>query len=548
MQITGAEAILSCLQEQGVHKVFGYPGGAILPFYDALPKYPNIEHILTVHEQGAVHAADAYARASGGVGVCVATSGPGATNLVTGIANAFLDSIPVVIITGQVPTFMIGGDVFQEVDITGITMPITKHTFLVKKPGQLVDSIRLAFEIAQSDRPGPVLIDIPRNVQTAFVEYTAKAPNLIKKKRPETEALKKAVQILKTAKRPLILVGGGAVNANASELVKQLVDKTQIPVASSLMGISAIDGYNECFLGMSGLHGQEAANRAIAMSDVLLAIGCRFNDRVTGNKGLYAQDKQIVQLDIDYSELDKNINATLGIVGELTDSLEYIIANLEYEPVEMWWECIRNWEVEAKDKVHATQLYFMLLSELIKDENVIVCTDVGQHQMWAAQNIRVSKPRSFITSGGLGAMGFGIPAAMGAAFARPDAKVVCISGDGGFKMTSQELYTIARYKLPVISIVVNNHGLGMIRQLQTVMFDKNFSQCELPAPFDFMKYAAVFGIKGYQAQTHAAFEEAFKQALKEGKSCIIEVKINPQDMVIPMVQPGQALNAFVDFD
>lgn len=548
MQITGAEAILSCLQEQGVHKVFGYPGGAILPFYDALPKYPNIEHILTVHEQGVVHAADAYARASGGVGVCVATSGPGATNLVTGIANAFLDSIPVVIITGQVPTFMIGGDVFQEVDITGITMPITKHTFLVKKPGQLVDSIRLAFEIAQSDRPGPVLIDIPRNVQTAFVEYTAKAPNLIKKKRPETEALKKAVQILKTAKRPLILVGGGAVNANASELVKQLVDKTQIPVASSLMGISAIDGYNECFLGMSGLHGQEAANRAIAMSDVLLAIGCRFNDRVTGNKGLYAQDKQIVQLDIDYSELDKNINATLGIVGELTDSLEYIIANLEYEPVEMWWECIRNWEVEAKDKVHATQLYFMLLSELIKDENVIVCTDVGQHQMWAAQNIRVSKPRSFITSGGLGAMGFGIPAAMGAAFARPDAKVVCISGDGGFKMTSQELYTIARYKLPVISIVVNNHGLGMIRQLQTVMFDKNFSQCELPAPFDFMKYAAVFGIKGYQAQTHAAFEEAFKQALKEGKSCIIEVKINPQDMVIPMVQPGQALNAFVDFD
>lgn len=548
MQITGAQAILSCLQEQGVHKVFGYPGGAILPFYDALLQYPDIEHILTVHEQGAVHAADAYARASGGVGVCVATSGPGATNLVTGIANAFLDSIPMVIITGQVPTFMIGGDVFQEVDITGITMPITKHTFLVKKPGQLVETIRLAFEIAQSDRPGPVLVDIPRNVQTAFVEYTAQQPAPIKRQHPESEALKKAVQMLAASKRPLILVGGGAVNANANALLQQLVEKTQIPVASSLMGISAVDGYSEYYLGMSGLHGQEAANRAIAMSDVMLVIGCRFNDRVTGNKGLYAQDKKIIHLDIDYSELDKNINATLGIVGELTDSLEYILEHLEYEPIDMWWECIRNWEAEAKDKVHATQVYFMLLSEMIKDENVIVCTDVGQHQMWTAQNVKVNKPRSFITSGGLGAMGFGIPAAMGAAFARPDAKVVCISGDGGFKMTSQELYTIARYNLPVISVVVNNSGLGMIRQLQTVMFDKSFSQCELPAPFDFQKYAEVFGIKGYKAQSHAQFEEVFKQALAAGKPCIVEVVIDPKDMVIPMVQPGQALNAFVDFD
>lgn len=548
MQITGAEAIFSCFKEQGINKVFGYPGGAILPFYDALLKYPEIEHILTVHEQGAAHAADAYARASGKVGVCVATSGPGATNLATGIANAFLDSIPMVIITGQVPTFMIGGDVFQEVDITGIAMPITKHTFLVKKPGQLVESIRLAFQIAQSGRPSPVLIDIPRNVQTAFVEYEYKAPKPIINQTPELDKLKEAVQILQEAKRPLILVGGGVVNANASELVEQLVAKTQIPAASSLMGLGGIDGYNEYFLGMSGLHGQEAANRAIAMSDVLLAIGCRFNDRVTGNKNVYAQDARIIHLDIDYSEVDKNINANLGIVGELKDSLQYIIEHIDYTPPTIWWDCIRNWEVAAKDNTHATQVYFMMLSEMIKDQDVVVCTDVGQHQMWSAQNIKIAKPRSFITSGGLGSMGFGIPAAMGAAFARPDCKVVCVSGDGGFKMTSQEMYTIARYNLPVISVVVNNHGLGMIRQLQTVMFEKSFSQCELPAPFDFVKYAEVFGIKGYRADSHDKFEQAFKQALKEGKPCIIEVQINPQDMVIPMVKPGQGLNAFVDFE
>lgn len=547
MQKIGAEVILECLIEQQVEKVFGYPGGAILPFYDALLKYPQIEHILTVHEQGAAHAADAYARVSGKVGVCVATSGPGATNLITGIANAFLDSVPMIVITGQVPTQMIGGDVFQEVDITGISMPITKHNFLIKHPNQLADTIRLAFNIAQSGRPGPVLIDIPRDVQTSFIDYQQQQPIEIKVVQPDLVKLETALGIIQAAKRPVVLIGGGVINAGAKNILQKLIEKTKLPVVSSLMGLSGIDGDNPCFLGMSGLHGQEAANRAVAASDVLLAVGCRFNDRVTGNKHIYAQDKQVIHFDIDYAEVDKNINTCLGIIGDLAASLTYLNDNLEYQPKEIWWECIRNWEATKTQQVNSTQLYFMLLSEIIYDKNIIVCTDVGQHQMWAAQNIKLKGERTFITSGGLGSMGFGIPAAMGAAFAKPEKPTICISGDGGFKMTSHEIYTIARYNLPVISIVMNNQALGMIKQLQTVQFEERFSQCCLPAEFNYQKYAEAFGISGYQVKNHQEFEQVLKNALQEAKPCIIEVVLSTQDMVMPMVKPGLAINEFVKF-
>lgn len=547
MQKIGAEVILECLIEQQVEKVFGYPGGAILPFYDALLKYPQIEHILTVHEQGAAHAADAYARVSGKVGVCVATSGPGATNLITGIANAFLDSVPMIVITGQVPTQMIGGDVFQEVDITGISMPITKHNFLIKHPNQLADTIRLAFNIAQSGRPGPVLIDIPRDVQTSFIDYQQQQPIEIKVVQPDLVKLETALGIIQAAKRPVVLIGGGVINAGAKNILQKLIEKTKLPVVSSLMGLSGIDGDNPCFLGMSGLHGQEAANRAVAASDVLLAVGCRFNDRVTGNKHIYAQDKQVIHFDIDYAEVDKNINTCLGIIGDLAASLTYLNDNIEYQPKEIWWECIRNWEATKTQQVNSTQLYFMLLSEIIYDKNIIVCTDVGQHQMWAAQNIKLKGERTFITSGGLGSMGFGIPAAMGAAFAKPEKPTICISGDGGFKMTSHELYTIARYNLPVISIVMNNQALGMIKQLQTVQFEERFSQCCLPAEFNYQKYAEAFGISGYQVKNHQEFEQVLKNALQEAKPCIIEVVLSTQDMVMPMVKPGLAINEFVKF-
>lgn len=547
MQKIGAEVILECLIEQQVEKVFGYPGGAILPFYDAILKYPQIEHILTVHEQGAAHAADAYARVSGKVGVCVATSGPGATNLITGIANAFLDSVPMIVITGQVPTQMIGGDVFQEVDITGISMPITKHNFLIKHPNQLADTIRLAFNIAQSGRPGPVLIDIPRDVQTSFMDYQQQQPIEIKVVQPDLVKLETALGIIQAAKRPVVLIGGGVINAGAKNILQKLIEKTKLPVVSSLMGLSGIDGDNPCFLGMSGLHGQEAANRAVAASDVLLAVGCRFNDRVTGNKHIYAQDKQVIHFDIDYAEVDKNINTCLGIIGDLAASLTYLNDNLEYQPKEIWWECIRNWEATKTQQVNSTQLYFMLLSEIIYDKNIIVCTDVGQHQMWAAQNIKLKGERTFITSGGLGSMGFGIPAAMGAAFAKPEKPTICISGDGGFKMTSHELYTIARYNLPVISIVMNNQALGMIKQLQTVQFEERFSQCCLPADFNYQKYAEAFGISGYQVKNHKEFEQVLKNALQEAKPCIIEVVLSTQDMVMPMVKPGLAINEFVKF-
>ena len=547
MRITGAELMVQCLLEQGVDTVFGYPGGAILPFYDAL-RESEIRHILTAHEQGAAHAADGYARASGRVGVCIATSGPGATNLVTGLATAFLDSIPVVAITGQVPTEMIGHDAFQEVDITGITMPITKHNFLVKHPSQLATAMRLAFALAKTGRPGPVLIDVPRDIQTAMLDYIAEEPVAIETEKPDCNKIKKAVEAINSSERPVMLIGGGVINSNTEYDAMELAEKLQIPVVSTLMGLGACSAYRCLFLGMTGMHGHEKANNAVKEADLILAFGSRFNDRVTGERGSYVAHKTFVHMDIDPAELDKNIYSEIGIAGDMKMTLNKLTEACERKGLSEWWQKIASWPANDEDcGDEEAPKFIRALNPVLKDRDFIITTDVGQHQMWAAQNLKIQYARQWISSGGLGTLGFGLPAAMGAQFARPASRVISISGDGGFKMTGSELFTIASNCLPIISIVFNNSGLGMIRQLQTVFFDKRFTSCEMPDYVDFVKYGEAFGVKGKHVDSPEALAAAVSEALDNNEPCIIEVAINPKDMVKPMVSPGLGINSFVKF-
>lgn len=548
MQTTGAEIMVRCLEEQKVHTVFGYPGGAILPFYEALRTSKKIKHILTVHEQGAVHAADGYARATGNVGVCIATSGPGATNLVTGLANAFLDSIPVVAITGQVASFMIGRDAFQEVDITGITMPITKHNFLVKNIENLANVIHMAFEIAASGRPGPVLVDVARDVQVASIPYKKIFRAPIKSVLAEDDAILHSAKILSNAKQPLILVGGGARSANAQKSVTNFAKKFKLPVVSTLMGLGTIDSNSNLFLGMTGLHGHERANNAVHDADVIIAVASRFNDRVTGDRHAYTKDKAIIHLDIDPAEIDKNITAEIGLLGDINHTLKTLAEKTTVSDLTEWWKQIKKSPSIAESTASTTnQFYIQTISDIVQDKDVIVATDVGQHQMWTAQHLKVQKSENWITSGGLGTMGFGLPAAMGASFARPNSTVISISGDGGFKMTGQELFTIAGHKLPIISIVMNNSGLGMIRQLQNVLFEGNFMACEYPNCIDFVKFANAFGIEGVRVDTPEKLKQELIQALAERKPKLIEIIIDPTDMVLPMVKIGLDINDYVKF-
>lgn len=548
MQTTGAEIMVRCLEEQKVHTVFGYPGGAILPFYEALRTSKKIKHILTVHEQGAVHAADGYARATGNVGVCIATSGPGATNLVTGLANAFLDSIPVVAITGQVASFMIGRDAFQEVDITGITMPITKHNFLVKNIENLANVIHMAFEIAASGRPGPVLVDVARDVQVASIPYKKIFRAPIKSVLAEEDAILHSAKILSNAKQPLILVGGGARSANAQKSVTNFAKKFKLPVVSTLMGLGTIDSNSNLFLGMTGLHGHERANNAVHDADVIIAVASRFNDRVTGDRHAYTKDKAIIHLDIDPAEIDKNITAEIGLLGDINHTLKTLAEKTTVSDLTEWWKQIKKSPSIAESTASTTnQFYIQTISDIVQDKDVIVATDVGQHQMWTAQHLKVQKSENWITSGGLGTMGFGLPAAMGASFARPNSTVISISGDGGFKMTGQELFTIAGHKLPIISIVMNNSGLGMIRQLQNVLFEGNFMACEYPNCIDFVKFANAFGIEGVRVDTPEKLKQELIQALAERKPKLIEIIIDPTDMVLPMVKIGLDINDYVKF-
>lgn len=547
MQLSGAEIMCRILAEEGVTTVFGYPGGAILPFYDALRQSP-IQHILTAHEQGAAHAADGFARASGKVGVCIATSGPGATNLVTGLATAFLDSVPVVAITGQVNRELIGHDAFQEVDITGITMPITKHNFLVKKPENLAQTLRLAFQLAREGRPGPVLVDVPRDVQTALIDFEEARLAELQPLEPDAERVAAAAAAINKAQRPVMLVGGGVINADAEYDAMHLCEKLHIPVVSTLMGLGAISAYRQLFLGMTGLHGHERANNAVKEADLILAVGSRFNDRVTGERSSYSANKLIIHLDIDPAEVDKNIDSGIGITGDMVATLNALEKAAQPHDLSAWWDKINSWPGMDDDfGDEEAPKFFKALNPVLKDKDYIITTDVGQHQMWAAQHLKIQFARQWLTSGGLGTMGFGLPAALGAQLARPQSRVISICGDGGFKMTGSELFTIASNNVPVIAIVFNNSGLGMIRQLQTVQFAKRFTACELPGYVDFVKYAAAFGIEGEHADTPDALAQALDKAWERRKPYLIEVCVNPKNMVLPMVAPGLGINDFVKF-
>ena len=546
MKMTGAQVMVKCLEEEGVSTIFGYPGGAILPFYDALRDAKDIHHILTAHEQGAAHAADGFARASGKVGVCCATSGPGATNLVTGLANAFLDSIPVVAITGQVSRSMIGHDAFQEVDICGITMPITKQTFLVSKPEELAQTMRLAFQIARSGRPGPVVIDVPKDVQTSVMDYHPEKLHKLPVKMPDKELVQKAIEALNNAKRPVMLVGGGVAISGTEYEAVHLCEKMNLPVASTLMGLGAISEYREQFLGMAGLHGHIRSNRAIANADVILAIGTRFNDRETGNREKYSAHKTIIHIDIDPAELEKNIDSTINIAGDMRTTLLMIHQGCQPHDIKAWWDEILTWPSMDEDSGNNEAPHFIeALNPLLKGKKYLAVTDVGQHQMFTAQHLKVEFARQLITSGGLGTMGFGLPAAMGAKLAQPEKKVISISGDGGFKMTGSELFTLASNHIPVVVIVFNNSGLGMIRQLQLTGFKKRYMACELPGYVDFVKYANAFGLSGEHVSTPKELAKAVKKALKMDETYLIEVTINPKDMVVPMVASGKGVDEFV---
>jgi acetolactate synthase-1/2/3 large subunit len=534
--------------EQGVDTVFGYPGGTVLPLYDALYDAP-LRHILTVHEQGAAHAADGYARASGRVGVCIATSGPGATNLVTGLAAAYMDSSPVVAITGQVPTSLIGRDAFQEVDITGITLPVTKHNFLVKDPKCLPDILRKAFHIARTGRPGPVLVDVPRDIQTMEIDFQpvagAQQPTA---RQYNAERLEQAATAIQAAKRPVIIVGGGAISGEAASEIKLLAETCQIPVVSTLMGLGAFPGSHPLFLGLTGMHGHKIANYAVHGSDVLIAIGSRFSDRVTGNRASYAAGKVVIHIDVDPAEIDKNVAAHIGLAGNMKDLLVRLLGRLQPGETGEWREMIA-FQQEPKQDCNQDRLSATAIMQNIAEQTTgkpfIFATDVGQHQMWAAQGLTIEDPRSWVTSGGLGAMGFGLPAAIGAQLAVPDKRVVHIAGDGGFKMTGAELYTAAVNDLPIISIIINNSCLGMIRQLQSAYFQRRYMSCHLP-PVDFVSFARAFGVQAMSVETTAEFSRAFADAVSARAPRVIVANVATQDMVTPMLAAGAALDQYVD--
>jgi acetolactate synthase-1/2/3 large subunit len=552
VRISGAQIIVECLKEQGVDTVFGYPGGTILPLYDALRDSP-VRHILTAHEQGAAHAADGYARASGRVGVCIATSGPGATNLVTGLAAAFMDSVPVVAITGQVPTALIGRDAFQEVDITGITMPITKHNFLVKDTAKLAETIRYAFRIACSGRPGPVLVDVPRDIQAASVLFE-QAPEPAEKvpfavAGAAVARIEAAAAAIATAKRPAIIVGGGAVASETGPEIVALAEKIACPVVSTLMGLGAFPASHPLFLGLTGMHGHKPANNCIHDADLIIAVGSRFSDRVTGDRAKYAAGKTVIHIDVDPAEIDKNVAARIGITGDMKTILAMLNSRLAAGENPAWWRTIAAWKDENLPPPNGDNLTAPWLCGEIAAQaaggDYIFATDVGQHQMWAAQHLKIETPRTWLTSGGLGAMGYGLPAAIGAQFAAPGKRVIHIAGDGGFKMTGAELHTVAAHHLPIISVVVDNGGLGMIRQLQHAFYDQRYTACELPG-VDFVAFAAAFGISAVTVDTPALFSAAFSAALTSRDPKVIVAAIPPADRVTPMVPPGAAINAYLD--
>lgn len=549
MKLTGAQAIIKVLLEQGVDTVFGYPGGQVIPLYNALYDAP-LRNILTVHEQGAVHAADGYARASGRTGVCIATSGPGATNIVTGLATAYLDSVPLVAITGQVPVANLGRDSFQEIDIVGVTMPITKYNLMVRRSEELVPALRKAFAIAREGRPGPVLVDIPSNLQVEELEWVEVQAQVQPDKQAAcADKVAEAAKVLNASQKPVLLVGGGAVHSDAAAELLELAARADLPVVSTLMGLGVFPASDAKAFGMTGMHGHIAANMAVANADVLVVAGSRFSDRVTGDRSRYVGKKTIIQLDIDPSELDKNVATGIPLEGDIKTVLQQLLPLVESKQHTGWFEQIREWDTQEDRKLLAgeqlTAPWIMeCLNEMLAAKEAVFVTDVGQNQMWAAQYLKINKPRQHLTSGGCGTMGFGMPAAMGAALACPDKRVIHICGDGGFKMTGLELFTACRESLPLISIVINNSCLGMVRQWQQLFYNGRYSSTLL-TEFDFPGFATSCGASGRRVTSRQEFKEALQEALQKQRPCVIEAVVMQQDLVEPMVAPGAVLDDFV---
>lgn len=546
MILNGADILIRCLKEQGTDTVFGYPGGCVLDIYDAIYRDGTLKHVLTAHEQGAAHAADGYARATGKTGVVIATSGPGATNLVTGIATAYMDSVPLVAITGNVTVSNLGRDSFQEVDIAGVTMPVTKHNYIVKDVKQLAATIREAFYIANAGRKGPVLIDIPKNIQTETCEYE-EAPRKRHAPKPVSpDSLAAVKAALEKAKRPLILAGGGVIGADASENLAAFAKKMQAPVCSTLMGLGAYPASDKQFLGMIGMHGTDAAAKAFRRADVIVACGMRFSDRVAGDRAKFRDGKTVIQFDVDAAEIDKNVTTDLSVMADLNEIFKALLPQLAQAERREWLKeaaAYRDYEAEHSD---ASLPAYKILSALRKftDEGTPVATDVGQHQMWAAQYCKFEKPRTFITSGGLGTMGFGMGAAIGACVGT-GRKTVLVTGDGSFHMNLNELCTAVSQNLPLVILLMDNNTLGMVRQWQTLFYGRRYSQTTLDRKTDYMKLAEAFGAKGYILAGEADVEPVLKKAFAEEGPVLVDCKIGIDDKVLPMIPPGKTFDDII---
>lgn len=552
MQLTGARILIECLLEQSVDTIFGYPGGSVLNIYDAIYEYrEKIKHILTAHEQGAAHAADGYARTTGKVGVCIATSGPGATNLVTGIATAYMDSVPMVAITGNVGTALLGKDSFQEVDITGITIPITKHSYIVKDISKLADTIREAFYIAKSGRPGPVLVDIPKNITAEVYEYIKEAPKTVVR---QVHTIKQrdifeAIKLIQASKKPLIYSGGGIIRSEAEKVLLEFAEKLQAPVATSFMGIGGFSELHPLSTGLIGMHGSKASNMAATECDLLIALGARFSDRVISNANQFASNAKILHIDVDPAEIGKNIKVDCAIVGDLEEILTALNNILPQQEHNIWLQQIRNWKDEfcfdyQRDESLRPQFIMEKIYTVTKGQ-AIITTEVGQHQMWAGQFYKYTRPKTLISSGGLGTMGYGTGASIGAQIGRPKDRVIHIAGDGSFRMNCNELATIAYYEVPVIIIIMNNTVLGMVRQWQTIFYEGRYSETTLDRGPDFTQLAKAYGVVAYDIYTQVDFTEYFAKVYEEHIPAVLNCHINPDEKVLPMVAPGAAINELI---
>ncbi len=547
MEITGSQIVIECLKEQGVDTIFGYPGGAVLPLYEALyQNQDSIHHILVSHEQGAAHAADGYARSTGKIGVCFATSGPGATNLVTGIATAYMDSVPLIAVTGNVSTSMLGRDSFQEVSITNITMPITKHGFIVRDIKELADDFRQAFYIAQEGRPGPVIIDIPKDVMTGRWWFEPIEPEPIEPvvSRLKDTQLEKAAKMLSLAEKPILFIGGGVIRANASSELREFADQIDAPVVSSLMGMGAFPSSNSRYCGMLGMHGSQVANTIVNQCDLLIAVGVRFSDRVIGKASMFANHAKILQIDVDPAEFGKNVPSNLSVIGDVKPILTKLKGLLSGEKLDhaVWMDQVKKMKEQhpinaAMESKRAREI-IEAVESCCSPEETFVTTDVGQHQMWAAQYLHHEYPRHFITSGGLGTMGFGVGASVGTQIGNPGKQVICITGDGSFRMNCNELGTIARYQLPIVILLFDNHVLGMVREWQTLFYDKHYSATTLDTPVDWVKLAEAYGLNGMRLGLKDDAKEIIRKAVEMHKPVVVDCEIPPDDKVYPIIPPG----------